>query len=55
MWIATNLGTILISLFLVLIVSGIITSLVKNKKKGKSSCGCSCEHCKMCCACKKLK
>ena len=26
---------------------------VKDKKKGKSSCGCSCEHCKMCCACKK--
>ncbi|MBR5401712.1 MAG: FeoB-associated Cys-rich membrane protein [Treponema sp.] len=54
MWIATNLGTILISLFLVLIVSGIITSLVKDKKKGKSSCGGSCAHCKMCSACKNM-
>ena len=34
MWIAANLGTILISLFLLLIVAGIIRSLIQNKKKG---------------------
>ena len=52
MWIADNLGTILISLFLLLIVAGIIRSLIQNKKKGKSSCGGNCAHCKMCPACK---
>ena len=52
MWIAANLGTILISLFLVLLVAGIIRSIIKDKKMGKSSCGGNCAHCKMCSACK---
>ncbi len=46
-----NLGTILITLFLVLIVALAIYSLVKDKKQGRSSCGGSCAHCKMCTAC----
>ncbi|MBP5357911.1 MAG: FeoB-associated Cys-rich membrane protein [Treponema sp.] len=52
MWITANLGTILISLFLVLLVSAIIRSMIKDKKQGKSSCGCNCSHCKMCSACR---
>ena len=46
-----NLGTILITLFLVLIVAGAIYSLVKDKRQGRASCGGSCAHCKMCTAC----
>ena len=50
MWITANHGTILITLFLVLLVSAIIRSMIKDKKQGKSSCGCGCNcaHCKMC-------
>ena len=44
-WIAENLATILITL--------IILSLVKNKKKGKTSCGCNCAHCAMAGSCHK--
>lgn len=46
-WIAENIGTILISAVLLLIVVLIIRKLVKDKKKGKSSCGCNCAHCAM--------
>lgn len=40
-----NIGTIVISLIILLIVSSIIAKLVRDKRKGKSSCGCGCENC----------
>lgn len=46
-WITENIGTILISAVLLLVVVLIIRKLVKDKKKGKSSCGCNCAHCTM--------
>ena len=46
-WITENIGTILISAGLLLIVVLIIVKLVKDKKKGNSSCGCNCAHCAM--------
>lgn len=54
-WIAENIGTILVSAVLVAIVALIVRSLVKNKKKGKSSCGCNCAHCAMAGTCHKSK
>ncbi len=50
-WIANNIATILISLGLLIIVFAIIVKLVKDKKKGKSSCGCNCAHCAMAGSC----
>ena len=46
-WIAANLANIVIVLVLLLIVAGIIAKLIRDKKKGRSSCGCGCEHCAM--------
>ena len=46
-WITEKLATILISAVLLLVVVLIIRKLVKDKKKGKSSCGCNCAHCAM--------
>lgn len=51
-WLLENLGTIIISLVLVLIVAAIILSLVREKKTGKPSCCGGCAHCNMCTACK---
>ena len=45
--IAENAGTIIISLALLGLVTGIIVRLRKDKKQGKSSCGGSCGHCPM--------
>ena len=36
-WIAQNLGTLLISAVLIAIVTSIIISLIRQKKRGKSS------------------
>lgn len=46
-WIAENLATILICAILILIVFLIIRYLLRQKKAGKSSCGCGCVNCAM--------
>ena len=46
-WIAQNLGTILISAVLLVIVIAIVRYLIRQKKQGKSSCGAGCAHCAM--------
>lgn len=50
-WIIENMGTIVICLLLCAIVTAIIIRLIKNKKAGKSSCGCGCQNCAMSGAC----
>ena len=50
-WLAGNMGTIVVSLILIAVVSGIIYGIIKDKKQGRSSCGGNCAHCKMCTAC----
>ena len=54
-WITANIGTILVTLVLILMVAGIIRSMIKDKKQGKSSCGGNCAHCKMCAGCRSAK
>ena len=46
-WITANLGTVAVILILVGIVTAIIAKMKKDKKQGKTSCGCGCEHCAM--------
>ncbi|MCI8801251.1 FeoB-associated Cys-rich membrane protein [Acetatifactor muris] len=50
-WIAENAATIIISVILIAVVAAIVTSMIRNKKKGKSSCGCGCANCPMGAAC----
>ena len=52
-WIAENIGTILICLGLIAVVTAIIEKLIRDHKKGKSSCGCNCAHCAMAGSCHK--
>ena len=46
-WISENIATILICAALIAIVAAIIGSMLRNKKQGKSSCGCGCAGCPM--------
>lgn len=46
-WLSENWGNILVLLILGLAVGGIIASMLKRKKQGKSSCGCNCQGCAM--------
>lgn len=44
-WIIENIGSIAVCALLVALVAGIIVYKVRQKKQGKSSCGCgSCPH-----------
>ncbi len=47
------MSTVIISLALLAIVAGIIAKMVKDKKAGKSSCGCGCSSCPMSSECHK--
>ena len=50
-WIANNIWTIVICVVLLAVIGLAVRSLVRDKKKGKSSCGCNCAHCAMAGAC----
>ena len=42
-----NLGTIIVCAIVLLLVGGAFFSLLRNKRNGKSSCGCGCSGCSM--------
>ena len=47
-WISTNIGNIVVTLALLVVVAAVIFKLIKDKKNGRSSCGGDCAHCGMC-------
>lgn len=51
-WISVNLGTIVVSLILIIVVSAVVFKMIKDKKSGISSCGGNCARCNMCAACR---
>ena len=53
--IADNLGTILVTLVLIGIVTAAVLQLRRDRKQGKSSCGCGCSGCPMAGSCRKGK
>ena len=52
-WIGENVGTIFVSIALIALVTWIVIRMRKDKRQGKSSCGCSCGCCPMAGACHK--
>lgn len=44
-FIIENTGTIIMALIVFVLVAGIVIKLVKDKRKGKTSCGCGCSNC----------
>ncbi|MGN1445555.1 MAG: FeoB-associated Cys-rich membrane protein [Eubacteriales bacterium] len=54
-WILGNIATIIICAVLIAVVAAIIVGMVKNKKKGRSSCGCGCSDCPMSGSCHQNK
>lgn len=54
-WISENMATIIICAVLLCIVAVIIVGIVRDKKKGKSSCGCGCANCPMSGSCHQKK
>lgn len=54
-WIKANLATVIISAALLVIMAAIIVSIVNDKRRGKSSCGCKCASCPMSGSCHNKK
>ena len=52
-WISANLGSIVVFLILVAIVTAVIYKMIKDRKNGISSCGGNCAKCGMCGSCGK--
>ncbi len=52
-WLSQNLGTIIIALIVAAVVALILIKFIRDKKKGKSSCGCGCSDCPMSGSCRK--
>lgn len=44
-WLVNNLATIIISALLLAVVVLVVCSMVRQKRKGRSSCGCNCASC----------
>ena len=45
LWLTQNIGTAVIALIVAAAVTFVIVKMVKDRKKGKSSCGCGCGGC----------
>ncbi len=50
-WLAENWVTLVLAAVLAGIVAGVVIKLVRDKKKGKTSCGCGCANCAMAGSC----
>ncbi|MDY3224640.1 MAG: FeoB-associated Cys-rich membrane protein [Candidatus Faecousia sp.] len=46
-WMIANLGTIIICIVLLTGIFFIVRFLIRQKKQGKSACGCGCANCAM--------
>ena len=46
-WISENIGNIIAIVILAAVIAAIVIHLIKQKKRGTSSCGCSCGSCPM--------
>ena len=52
-WLSENGGTALVTRALLGIVASIVRKLVRDRRQGKSACGCNCASCPMGGACHK--
>ncbi|SHK10663.1 Virus attachment protein p12 family protein [Hathewaya proteolytica DSM 3090] len=47
-FIMDNLSSIFVGTMVILLVALVLRTMIKDKKNGKRSCGCSCGGCKIC-------
>ena len=54
-FITENIATVLLGLAILVAVVLVVFKMIKDKKNGRSSCGCGCESCGMKGSCHKTK
>ncbi|MEE1155588.1 MAG: FeoB-associated Cys-rich membrane protein [Acutalibacteraceae bacterium] len=52
-WLSANIGTIIVGAIVLAILLLVVCYLLKNRKQGKTSCGCNCSGCPMSGSCHK--
>ena len=46
-WISENIGNIVVSLIIIAVVAVALYFIIKNRRNGRSFCGCGCSSCAM--------
>ena len=54
-WLEIHWGTVLVLLILLAVIAGAVVSVVRDRRSGKSGCGCGCQSCAMRGECHKKK
>lgn len=49
-WFSANMANIIIIVLLVLVIGSAVRRMIRNKKAGRTSCGCGCASCNGGCA-----
>ena len=47
LWLQQNLGTIVVCLILLAVIGLSVGKIIRDRRKGKSTCGCGFAHCAM--------
>ncbi|MGN0459791.1 MAG: FeoB-associated Cys-rich membrane protein [Ruminococcus sp.] len=46
-WLMNNISTIIVGMIVLAVIIAIVIRMIKNKKRGKTSCNCGCSGCPM--------
>ena len=46
-WIREQIPTLVTGLVLLAVIAAAVAGLIRDRRKGKTSCGCGCAHCAM--------
>ena len=46
-WLLENWSTIVVGLALAAVIGGIVLHMIRQKRRGETSCGCGCSNCAM--------
>lgn len=44
-WLIANGGSVAVGVVVLAVIAAIVAGMIKNRKKGKSTCGCGCASC----------
>lgn len=54
-WLVANGGSVAVGVVVLAVIAAIVAGMIKNRKKGKSTCGCGCASCALSGQCRASK
>lgn len=46
-WLISNIGTVIVAVILAAVITAVAVKIYRDRKSGKSDCGCNCSDCPM--------